>query len=184
MKRIASLFFGFVLCAGAAAPVAAQLTLPAGQDRSAMRLHLGYQSGYTRAEVAYETPSLWQTSVFGHPFDVKLETGFAYWHANDDTTKSHSRDNLWQISAIPMLRWWLGDTWYMEAGIGVTLMSHTRFDDREISTRLQFGDHIGIAKTLGQDWRIGLRLSHWSNASIKRPNPGLELVQITLSRSF
>ena len=32
--------------------------------------------------------------------------------------------------------------------------------------------------------RIGLRYSHFSNASIKRPNPGLDAVQVSYTYQF
>lgn len=162
----------------------AQSYVPQGQERSALRLHLGYQGDYHRIELAYETPTLWQNTLFNHPIDIKIEAGFAYWHTNNSHVNYGSRTNIWQISLTPMVRWWINHQWYIEAGIGATMMSHTRFADKKISTMYQFGDHIGIARTFGNDWRVGLRLSHFSNASIKRPNPGLDILQLTISRSF
>jgi lipid A 3-O-deacylase len=163
---------------------AAQPTVPQGQERGAFRLNLGYQGSYNRTELAYETPTLWQGSLLNRPIDLKLEAGLAYWHTNDSHVRYGSRTSIWQVSLTPMLRWWIGQQWYIEGGIGATAMSHTRFANREISTAFQFGDHIGIVRTFGDDWRVGLRLSHFSNTSIKRPNPGLNVIQLTLSRSF
>lgn len=180
------LSFGFAFTLGLYSAVStAQFSVPEAHTRQALRLNIGYQNTYMRSEFAYETPTLWQNQVFAHPLDIKLEASFAYWHTNhSNDLRPNSRSNIWQIGITPMLRWWLTPQWYAEAGIGATLISHTRFANRELSTQFQFGDHIGIVRTFGNDWRIGLRLSHFSNASIKRPNNGLNIVQLTMAHSF
>jgi lipid A 3-O-deacylase len=78
-----------------------------------------------------------------------------------------------------MFRWWATDNFFVEAGVGATLFSRTTFANKNISTAFQFGDHIGAGFLLNKNNRIGVRISHFSNASIKRPNPGLDLVQLT-----
>lgn len=178
-KALCLVFTNFAL----AFSVTAQ-TIPQEQHRSAFRLNVGYHSKYMRTEFAYETPSLFQTTFLGQPFDIKLEMSLAYWHTNHTPVTYNSRSSLWQLGITPMMRWWINDNWYLEGGIGATFMSHTRFADKELSTSFQFGDHLGIVRTFSDDWRIGLRLSHFSNASIKRPNPGLNIIQLTASRSF
>lgn len=183
-KILSSLGFAFVLGLYSATSVA-QFSVPDAHTRQALRIGIGYQGRYMRTELAYETPTLWQTSLFAHPMDIKLEASFAYWHTNHSHDLwVNSRSNIWQIGITPMFRWWITPQWYAEAGVGATMVSHTRFANRELSTQFQFGDHIGIVRTFGDDLRIGLRLSHFSNASIKRPNNGLNLIQLTMTYSF
>lgn len=152
------------------------------QEQSAFRLSAGYHNKYTRTEIAYETPSLFRSN--NHRFDIRLEASLAYFHTHHTPLASKSRNNLWQLGVTPMLRWWINDRWYLEGGIGATFMSHTRFANENFSTSFQFGDHLGFGRVLGDDYRIGIRFSHFSNASIKKPNPGLNIIQLTLSKSF
>ncbi|MGK2900546.1 MAG: acyloxyacyl hydrolase, partial [Burkholderiaceae bacterium] len=55
----------------------------------------------------------------------------------------------------------------------------TRFAGDSFSTAFQFGDHLGVGYQLTPSQRVSLRLSHFSNAAIKQPNPGLNSVQMT-----
>lgn len=174
----------FALFIGLFSIAASAQNAPEAHQRQALRLNLGYQGGYNRTELAYITPTLWESTLFGRTLDLQLEAGFAYWHTNNSRVRYGSRSNLWQINLIPMFRYWLNQNWYAEAGIGATMLSHTRFANKDLSTKFQFGDHIGIGRTFGDNWRASIRYSHFSNASIKRPNPGLNIVQFSLTRSF
>lgn len=136
----------------------------------------GYASHYSRAEIAWESPSLW-TYRFAEGYgrlDLVAELGAAYWMAQG----SRSPSRVWQFSAIPFLRWSWNERYYLEAGVGATVFSRTDFADKNLSTAFQFGDHIGVGAYLSDTSRIGLRFSHFSNAGIKEPNPGLNILQL------
>ena len=63
-----------------------------------------------------------------------------------------------------------------EAGVGVSLLSSLyKNRDKELSTAFQFADHVGVGYTTAK-WDFGLKLQHYSNASIKRPNGGANWV--------
>lgn len=64
---------------------------------------------------------------------------------------------------------------YIEAGLGLHLLSAKHFGETELSTPFQFSSRVGVGLTFGPDSRheIGYRLWHLSNAGIKNPNPGL-----------
>lgn len=144
-------------------------------------LRLGAGDHYQRAEVAWESPSFW-THRFegGSRLDLVGELGVAYWRADG----SRSPGSAWQLSAIPFLRWTWSERYYIEAGIGATVFSRTTFADKTISTAFQFGDHIGVGMHVTDNSRLSLRYSHFSNAGIKRPNPGLNILQLTYSYQY
>lgn len=145
-------------------------------------LHYGVGEHYQRAELVYETPGL-QLYKFGGNWgriDLTGEFGAAYWWASG----SRSPSSVWQFNAIPMFRWWMTERFYVEAGIGATAFTSTKFADEKISTAFQFGDHLGLGFLITPKNRLGLRYSHFSNASIKRPNPGLDVVQLTYTYQF
>lgn len=145
-------------------------------------LHYGVGDHYQRTELVYETPGLQLFKSDGNwgRVDLTGEFGVAYWTANGSRSPSH----VWQFNAIPMFRWWMSERFYVEAGIGATAFTHTRFADENISTAFQFGDHIGMGFLVTPNNRLGLRYSHFSNASIKRPNPGLDVLQLTYTYQF
>lgn len=157
-------------------------SVQAHDSQGGLGLHVGVGDHYSRTELVYETPSIELyrfDSNWGH-IDLNGEFGAAYWKANG----SRSPSNVWQFNAIPMFRWWMGERFYVEAGIGATAFTHTRFADENISTAFQFGDHVGLGFLVTPNNRLGLRYSHFSNASIKRPNPGLDVLQLTYTYQF
>lgn len=68
---------------------------------------------------------------------------------------------------------------YAEAAIGLHLLSRQRItEQKQFSTSWQFGDHLGAGIRFGahRQYDLGLRLQHISNASVKRPNPGINFL--------
>ena len=51
-----------------------------------------------------------------------------------------------------------------------------------MSTAFQFGNHIGVGYRFGAkgSYDLGYRFQHLSNASIKRPNAGINFNQVRL----
>ncbi|WP_245152438.1 acyloxyacyl hydrolase [Allopusillimonas soli] len=144
-------------------------------DSGVLSVRAGAGSHYQRLELAWETPPVWSyTFSGGSRLDLVGELGVAYWHADG----SRSPAAVWQLNAIPFLRWTFNDRYYLEAGAGATVFSHASFAGKEMSTAFQFGDHIGVGAYITDNSRIGVRLSHFSNAGIKHPNPGLNVLQL------
>jgi lipid A 3-O-deacylase len=72
---------------------------------------------------------------------------------------------------------------YWEAGFGGYLLSKTiNNQDTRMPSAFEFGSHIGIGLKLGPG-TLGIGLQHLSNAGIKQPNGGIDLllVQYTVS---
>jgi len=171
------LLFSAVLLCGVPAALAQQVGSTGG-----LGLHWGAGDHYQRVALAYETPSFWQYELSGGwgRLDAVGEFAVAYWSADSARHPGH----LWQFSATPLLRWWPGETFFVEAGIGANGFSRTRFADKTISTAFQFGDHIGVGWQITERSRVGLRYSHFSNAGIKKPNPGLDILQLHYLHRF
>ncbi|NGM88011.1 acyloxyacyl hydrolase [Parapusillimonas sp. SGNA-6] len=144
-------------------------------------LRFGYNDDYRKYALTYEIPTLWShrfQNDWGR-LDLDAEFAVAYWRAQDGDP-----DSLWQLSATPMLRWWPSDIFYAEIGVGATVLNRTHFAGRNLSTAFQFGNHIGFGTVLNGAHRIGLRYSHFSNAGIKHPNPGLDVLTLTYTYRF
>lgn len=105
------------------------------------------------------------------------EVASAYW---DGRQGSSGNAKLYELAMTPVLR--LQKTQpinavfpYVDAGIGLHLLSQTKISDKRLSTALQFGDHVGLGARFGtkQRFDLGYRFQHISNLTIKRPNNGM-----------
>lgn len=171
-----------LLCLILAATAAGSATAESRGTQGGVSVHYGIGKHYKRYTLNYETASVWTTEFSGNwgRLDLTPEIGASYWTAEG----SRSPGQAWQFSFIPMFRWWASESFYIEAGIGATVLTRTRFADKNIGSAFQFGDHIGAGFLITPNNRIGLRLSHFSNAGIKRPNPGLDTLQLTYTYQF
>ncbi|OWT77515.1 MULTISPECIES: acyloxyacyl hydrolase [unclassified Achromobacter] len=171
------------LVAGALAALAMACAVPAAQaqDKGGISVQGGFGDSYNRGAINYETAPLWQTSGSLGRLDLTGELGVAYWWAHSG---GGHPSTAWQLNAIPMFRWWVTDRFFFEGGVGPTVFNRTKFADETISTAFQFGDHIGFGYQFDQHNRISLRYSHFSNASIKTPNPGLDVTNLTYTYLF
>ena len=73
---------------------------------------------------------------------------------------------------------------YLEAGFGGYLLSKTINNPQtRIPSAFEFGSHLGIGFSLTKGHTVGIALQHLSNAGLKQPNGGIDLllVQYTLA---
>ena len=106
------------------------------------------------------------------------------WRGNHYQGVSGRHQNLTVVGITPVFRWQQDSKkgFYVEAGIGANLFSE-RYDNngRTFSTRFQFGDHLGIGYVFNNKFDLGLKVQHFSNASIKKPNPGENFIILKAS---
>jgi lipid A 3-O-deacylase len=100
------------------------------------------------------------------------------------------RQRSFVFGVLPTLRW-RGDegqsAWFAQVGTGFTLAnkryqsSHKRF-----STTYNFASHLAVGTNFGtqREHEIMLRVEHYSNAGLKKPNPGENFVQLRYARRF
>ena len=144
--------------------------------------------GVNRGRVAFTWD--WGRPLFRIASDWHLgglwEASIGQWHDGD--TRAGQNDNITDIGFTPVFRIQpnslIGP--YLEAGIGVHLLSSSQIGDKRMSTMFQFGDHVGIGYRFGAKsaFDVGYRFQHHSNASIKRPNPGINFHQVRLQYHF
>lgn len=102
-----------------------------------------------------------------------------------------ANDQVTLVGVSPVLRYQPQQpySWglpYIEAGIGVVLLSETSLDRRQFGSAFQFEDRLAIGWRFGPQQAYDLKLgyTHYSNASIKEPNAGLDSVNLTLGYWF
>jgi hypothetical protein len=76
---------------------------------------------------------------------------------------------------------------FIEASVGVRLLSHrSPTEDHDMGSAFQFADMLGIGVKLGKadQFALGYRFQHISNAGLERPNPGVNFNTIYLRYQF
>ncbi len=72
---------------------------------------------------------------------------------------------------------------FIELGGGPHLLSDVQIEDENKSTQFQFGSIFGLGMKKDQ-FEIGYRYLHISNANIKMPNPGTDIHSVHLGYHF
>lgn len=128
--------------------------------------------------------SWWQLGAWHFAFVA--EGHAAYWHTGDGNVNS----DIYEFGVTPVVRF-IRDTGavrpFIEGGVGVRAISHPYIaTDFTLSTAFQFADMIGVGAQFGghQQYQAGFRFQHLSNASIKRPNPGLNFSELYVQYNF
>ncbi|MGJ7509356.1 acyloxyacyl hydrolase [Variovorax sp. GT1P44] len=126
--------------------------------------------------VGYVMPWRYKESpALGGPLSFYWDFFASAWRAPQT---GGEQQNYAQIGAIANWRWRFNQgesPWFAEAGIGATVMdSLYRTTSREFSTAFQFTEQIGFGRNFGErgEHEVSVRLQHFSNGSIKEPNPG------------
>ena len=73
---------------------------------------------------------------------------------------------------------------YLEAGFGGYLLSKTiNNPDTRMPSAFEFGSHLGFGFALTKNQSVGIAVQHLSNAGIKQPNGGIDLLLVQYTRS-
>jgi lipid A 3-O-deacylase len=132
-------------------------------------------------------PGLSWWEIGGFHFTVVGEAHAAYWDIQESEA-AHS--SIWEFGLTPVFRFIRSSGWirpYVEAGVGVRLLSHVReTETRTFSSSFQFADMVGVGAQFGghQQYQAGFRFQHLSNAGIDHPNPGANFSEIYLQYNF
>jgi lipid A 3-O-deacylase len=119
----------------------------------------------------------------GGYWDVSL----AYWDSDNDTSRS-----LYDLGLTPILRL-QRDTElsnnvspFSEVGVGGHLLTDQEIGERDLSSRFQFGTHLGLGLGFGDKGRYELmyRYQHLSNANTKSPNQAINLHLVSFGYAF
>jgi len=128
----------------------------------------------------------------GKPVQQGALTGYwdvfiSNWHA---PAIGDGPRNYAQIGALYTWRYRFGQgssPWYAEGGIGGSVMDHIyQTPDRSFSTAFQFTEVLGIGRSFGDNGahELSLRVQHFSNAGIKKPNPGETFLKVRYTYRF
>jgi lipid A 3-O-deacylase len=120
-------------------------------------------------------------------FSAYLEAAVGHWKSRIGEVRGSAVST--QVGLTPVFRYSFGGEhgWYVEAGVGANVIAPVyRSREKQFSTAFNFGDHASVgwlsASPPGWDW--SLRIQHFSNAGIARPNPGENFVQLQVAASL
>ncbi|MBG7601534.1 MAG: acyloxyacyl hydrolase [Gammaproteobacteria bacterium] len=118
------------------------------------------------------------------PLSGYFETSLNYWRGSK---RERSGNDIFAIAFSPVFALHLCRdcryTPYVEAGIGVALLSDTIIDNRDMSSTFQFEDRLGVGIKRG-DFDFHVRYMHYSNAGLSQPNDGIDIIIGGLSYKF
>lgn len=132
-------------------------------------------------------PWAWKKDFWGGELTADTEAFISHWNAR---AAEGRREGYTLLGLQPLLRYRFAQgrsPWFAEAGIGISVLD-SRYDTpaKQQSTRFNFYDTIAVGRNFGGNNRheLSLRLTHISNADIKRPNPGEEFLALRYAYRF
>lgn len=136
--------------------------------------------GTARIALGFDWDKSWYQSSTGKVTGY-WDLGYTYWQAGDQAGGRHA------VSFAPVFVYEFGEgnvKPFVEAGIGVAVFSGTTAGDQKFGSAFNFEDRIGAGIKIGDTQKVGLRIIHYSNASIKEPNDGIESYSLFYSHSI
>lgn len=120
------------------------------------------------------------------------ESSAGYWAGRNDY-RNGTPSSLNVVTSGPMFRWQMQSELlpfralpYLELGVAASWLSETEIGGRRLSLHFQFEDKVGAGVRFGRkhQYDLSVRGVHYSNASIKRPNSGVNLLMFTAGMWF
>ncbi|QHI98845.1 acyloxyacyl hydrolase [Xylophilus rhododendri] len=142
-----------------------------------------YTLGVTKPMDWFGSRTLWGTQATGF-WDL-----YGTYHVSDRNNGGEYKTWLAGLTPTFRLRFDEGrSNWFVDGGVGVsyTDVLYRSNAGKEFSTRFNFGSHVALGYTFGaqREQEISVSFLHYSNASIKKPNPGENYVQLRYAHSF
>lgn len=168
------------LLAFASPPVAAELhsaSIEASRGRDATIVRLGVQRDVERRWFRSDSHHL------GAYWDLTL----AHWRGDAYRDQPGARQHLWDIGLTPVFRYRRNDGlgWYGEGAIGLHYLTDRYENGGEfLSTRFQFGDHLGVGYVFRNGLDITAKFQHFSNGGLKKPNAGANFLIVKAGWRF
>lgn len=153
----------------------------------AVTLDAGYGMGHTRLlrfNFSLGDDSRRIPANYGWSWHQSWEGNLSYWYLYK--FKEGEKD-MFELGLTPNFRLERDRVWewgrpYLEAGLGVHLISKVHIGHRNLGSALQFGSHAGLGLRFGCDeqWDVAWRIEHLSNGGLKEPNTGINFTMIRI----
>lgn len=155
-------------------------------DSASVEFGSGDKTKMVRLGAQWKWNSMWWRSNGTH-ISGYWDFTLAQWRGNRFQNIPGNTQHITSVGITPVFRWQKDSRrgFYLEAGIGAHLLSELYDNnDKQLSTNFQFGDHIGMGYVFANDADISLKIQHFSNASIKKPNDGVNFAVVRVTYPF
>lgn len=155
-------------------------------DSASLEFGTGNKTKMVRVGAQWDWDKKWFQSNGWH-LGGYWDATAAMWRQNRYQNIPGNQKDLYDIGITPVFRYQRDSKLglYGEAAIGAHLLSDIYDNnDRQFSTRFEFGDHIGIGYVFDNKLDLSLKFQHFSNGSIKQPNDGANLTFIRAAYRF
>lgn len=155
-------------------------------DSISLEIGTGTRTDMARAGMQWKFERRWWQSNgthIGGYWDVTA----AHWRGDRFQGVQGRNQHLNAFGITPVIRFQRDSLrgWYAEAGIGAHFLSEKYDNDgHQLSTRFQFGDHLGAGYVFRNGLDVGFRFQHFSNGSIKSPNDGVNFAIIRVGYAY
>jgi hypothetical protein len=155
-------------------------------DSASLEFGSGDQTKMVRVGAQWKWDKQWWRSNgthIGGYWDLTL----AQWRGDRFRNVPGNKQNITVLGITPVFRLQSDNLkgFYAEVGIGAHLLSELYDNDgKQLSTSFQFGDHIGLGYVLRNNADISVKIQHFSNGSIKKPNDGVNFAVVRVSYPF
>lgn len=143
------------------------------------------QGGWSRDNRAFAVGATWdwawtKEARWGR-FTGYWESSIGRWRTDDSAQAPGASGVVTQLGITPVFRlapFERHPRWFGEFGIGANVLFPVyQSRHKQFSTTFNFGDHLAVGYRVGPH-ELALRWQHFSNAGIRRPNPGENFVQL------
>lgn len=179
MKKLMAAAVAMLLAQGAMA-----------QDKLVDSVSVDYGSSSKNRMVRFSAAKDWDVKWFqsnGTNLSGYWEASAGFWRERQYQNVPGAKESLWDLGFTPVFRFQNDSKKgiYYEAGIGVHGLSKLyNNDDNRLSTHFQFGDHIGVGYVFQNNWEVAAKLQHFSNGGYKKPNSGVNFVEMKVAYHF
>jgi lipid A 3-O-deacylase len=146
----------------------------------------GDKSQIARLGVQFPTAARWLAGDGKH-LGSYWDLTAAFWRERRYLNVPGRTSSFGDFGVTPVLRYGRDDGrgLYAEGGIGIHYLSrlYNNNDDR-LSTHLQFGDHLAVGMITADGWDFALKLQHFSNGGIRKPNSGVNFLIVKAAHAF
>jgi hypothetical protein len=176
------------MIAAAAALLATQVAF--ADDKLIDSVSVDVGAGEHVQMIRFNAAKDWDTKWFqsnGTHLSGYWEASTGIWRENRYMNQVGEERKLWDIGFTPVFRFQNDNKkgLYYEGGIGVHMLSKLyNNSDNRLGTHFQFGDHIAMGYVFNNGWEAAVKLQHFSNGGYKKPNSGVNFVELKAAYHF
>lgn len=120
---------------------------------------------------------------------LESDSGYlgGYWNFGWTGWNDRTSRDVHTLSVSPVFVYrFTGPGWqpFIEFGVGVAFFSGRMIDGHDLGSRTHFEDRLGFGLELDGRQRLAVRVIHYSNGGLKKPNEGINAWSLVYSRDF